>query len=107
MLPFADVLKLAGQAVPSPAQQGAASGREAFNAPSRPAPKGAPSPVTGTPLGYSYADVARESGFNAKTIFGGEHKNRFLLETTGCGVAFFDYDGDDWVDIFLVNGSRL
>ena len=108
VLPFADVLKLAGQAVsPQPSQQGAASGREAFNAPSRPAPKGAPSPVTGTPLGYSYIDVARESGFNAKTIFGGEHKNRFLLETTGCGVAFFDYDGDDWIDLFLVNGSRL
>ncbi len=108
VLPFADVLKLAGQTVSqAPSQQGAASGREVFNAPSRPAPKGIPSVVTGTPLGYSYIDVARESGLNAKTIYGGEHKNRFLLETTGCGVAFFDYDGDDWVDLFLVNGSRL
>ncbi len=48
-----------------------------------------------------------KSGLNAKTIYGGEHKNRYLLETTGCGVAFFDYDHDDWLDIFLVNGSRI
>jgi hypothetical protein len=51
--------------------------------------------------------VARESGLNAKTIFGSEHKNKYLLETTGCGVAFYDYDNDGWLDIFLVNGSRL
>jgi len=58
-------------------------------------------------LGVSFINVARESGLNAKTIFGGEHKNKFLLETTGCGVAFYDYDNDGWLDIFLVNGSRL
>src|SRR5260370_32538744 len=45
-------------------------------------------------LGVSFVNVARESGLNAKTIFGGEHKNKYLLETTGCGVAFYDYDHD-------------
>ncbi len=58
-------------------------------------------------LTISFLDVARESGLNTKTIFGGEHKNKYLLETTGCGVAFYDYDNDGWLDIFLVNGSRL
>ena len=58
-------------------------------------------------LGIRFLNVARESGLNAKTIFGGEHKNKYLLETTGCGVAFYDYDSDGWLDIFLVNGSRL
>ncbi len=58
-------------------------------------------------IGVSFINVARESGLNAKTIFGGEHKNKYLLETTGCGVAFYDYDNDDWLDIFLVNGWRL
>jgi enediyne biosynthesis protein E4 len=58
-------------------------------------------------LGVSFLNVARESGLNVKTIFGGEHKNKYLLETTGCGVAFYDYDNDGWLDIFLVNGSRL
>ncbi|HWW18317.1 MAG TPA: CRTAC1 family protein [Candidatus Saccharimonadales bacterium] len=58
-------------------------------------------------LGVTFVNVARESGLNVKTIFGGEHKNKYLLETTGCGVAFYDYDNDGWLDIFLVNGSRL
>ncbi len=52
-------------------------------------------------------NIAKESGLNVKTIFGGEHKNKYLLETTGCGVAFYDYDNDGWLDIFLVNGTRL
>lgn len=55
----------------------------------------------------SFVNVAHEAGLNAKTIFGGEHKNKYLLETTGCGVAFYDYDNDGWLDIFLVNGWRL
>jgi len=58
-------------------------------------------------LGISFINVAKESGLNVKTIFGGEHKNKYLLETTGCGVAFYDYDNDGWLDIFLVNGTRL
>jgi hypothetical protein len=60
-----------------------------------------------TDLGVAFVDVARASGLNAKTVFGGEHRNKYLLETTGCGVAFYDYDNDGWLDIFLVNGSRL
>jgi len=60
-----------------------------------------------TPLGVNFLNVAKESGLNAKTIFGGEHKNKYLLETTGCGAAFYDYDNDGWLDIFLVNGWRL
>jgi hypothetical protein len=59
------------------------------------------------PLGVSFPDVAKQAGLNAKTIYGGEHKNKYLLETTGCGVAFYDYDNDGWLDIFLVNGWRL
>ena len=80
--------------------------RPTYNAKPR-APKTLPSPVTGTPLGFTFLDVAKQSGLHAKTIYGGEHKNRYLLETTGCGVAFYDYDQDDWLDIFLVNGTRL
>jgi hypothetical protein len=63
--------------------------------------------VAGTPLGVSFVDVAKQAGLNAKTIFGGVKKNKYLLETTGCGVAFYDYDNDGWLDIFLVNGWRL
>ena len=61
----------------------------------------------GDALDVSFVNVARDAGLNAKTIYGGEHKNKYLLETTGCGVAFYDYDNDGWLDIFLVNGWRL
>ena len=100
VLSFEDVLQLAE---PARAQQ---NSRRTYDAKPKAAPK-APSPVIGTPLGFSFLDVAKSSGLNAKTIYGGEHKNRFLLETTGCGVAFYDFDDDDWIDIFLVNGTRL
>lgn len=72
-----------------------------------PPPPGPQSPIQGTPLGVSFVDVARQSGLNAETIYGGMGENKYLLETTGCGVAFYDYDNDGWVDIFLVNGWRL
>src|SRR5689334_24080231 len=75
-------------------------------APPKPAVKYPPPPKFAD-LGISFVDVAKEAGLNAKTIFGGEHKNKYLLETTGCGVAFYDYDNDGWLDIFLVNGTRL
>ena len=52
-------------------------------------------------------DVVKESGLAVKTIYGGEGKNKYLLETTGCGLAFYDYDQDGWLDVFLVNGWRL
>ena len=25
----------------------------------------------------------------------------------GCGVAFFDYDNDGWLDILILSGTRL
>ena len=67
----------------------------------------APAPPPSAPLGVNFVNVAKEAGLNIKMIFGGEHKNKYLLETTGCGVAFYDYDNDGWLDIFLVNGTRL
>jgi hypothetical protein len=106
VLTLEDVLCLALPAQQNTSQQSGMS-RPTYDAKPKPAPKTLPSPVTGTPLGYTFLDVAKESGLNAKTIYGGEHKNRFLLETTGCGVAFYDFDHDDWLDLFLVNGTRL
>jgi enediyne biosynthesis protein E4 len=58
-------------------------------------------------MNVQFVNCAREAGLNAKTIFGSEKTNRYLVETTGCGVAFFDYDEDGWLDIFLVNGTRF
>ncbi|MCA1563130.1 MAG: CRTAC1 family protein [Acidobacteria bacterium] len=58
-------------------------------------------------FGFSFKNTAREAGLTAMTIFGGKETNKYLLETTGCGVAVFDFDADGWLDIFLVNGSVL
>jgi len=116
VLSLEDVLQLARPALgQSPAQSPAqapppqkpASGmdRPAYDV--QPKAVALTSPIAGTPLGLSFVDVAKSAGLTTKTIHGGEHKNKYLLETTGCGVAFFDYDQDDWLDIFVVNGWRL
>ncbi|MCP9495756.1 MAG: CRTAC1 family protein [Pyrinomonadaceae bacterium MAG19_C2-C3] len=57
--------------------------------------------------GVTYTNVARAAGITVQTIYGGEDKNKYLLETTGSGAAFLDYDDDGWQDIFLVGGTRL
>jgi enediyne biosynthesis protein E4 len=62
---------------------------------------------TPAPLPFSFTDIASRAGLSARTVYGGERTNRYLLETTGSGAAAFDYDGDGWIDIFLVNGSTL
>jgi enediyne biosynthesis protein E4 len=58
-------------------------------------------------LGFSFTNIAREAGLEARTVYGGQETNKYLLETTGTGVAAFDYDNDGWMDIFLVNGTVL
>ncbi len=60
-----------------------------------------------TTAGFTFTNIAKEAGVTAVTVFGGERSNRYLLETTGCGVAVFDYDNDGRLDIFLVNGTTL
>src|SRR5262245_43531442 len=57
--------------------------------------------------GVKFTNVARMAGIAHKTVYGDERKNKYLLETTGCGVAWFDYDNDGWLDLFFVNGTRL
>ena len=62
---------------------------------------------TVAPLQFAFTDIAARAGLTARTVYGGERSNRYLIETTGSGAAAFDYDGDGWIDIFLVNGSTL
>src|SRR5216684_8594534 len=70
-------------------------------------PRGGAAPQDELPPAFSFINVAREAGLDARTVFGGAAANKYLLETTGTGVAFIDYDNDGWLDLFFVNGSTL
>jgi hypothetical protein len=59
------------------------------------------------PLTFGFTEIAAKAGLTAQTVYGGVRTNRFLLETTGTGVAAFDYDNDGWLDAFVVNGTTL
>ncbi len=58
-------------------------------------------------LEYRFVEVSRSAGLNFRNYYGGEKSKRYIVEANGCGVAFFDYDKDGWLDVFLLNGSRL
>jgi hypothetical protein len=59
------------------------------------------------PITFSFTNIAQQAGLTATTVYGGKDTNKYLLETTGCGVAALDVDNDGYLDIFLVNGSVL
>ena len=63
--------------------------------------------LSGQSLDVEFVSIAREAGLKTKTLYGSENRNKYLLESTGCGAAFYDYDHDGWLDIFLVNGTRF
>jgi enediyne biosynthesis protein E4 len=54
-----------------------------------------------------FGDIAEKAGLTMTTIFGGVDTKKYIIETTGTGVAIFDYDNDGWPDIFIVNGTTL
>ena len=58
------------------------------------------SPVT-------FVDVGREAGLNIPNVWGGTEHKRSIIEAKGSGLAFFDYDNDGWLDIYLTNGTQL
>jgi enediyne biosynthesis protein E4 len=66
----------------------------------RPAP-------SGRPFNARFVDVAASAGLTVPTIYGGVESKKYILEATGCGCAFVDYDNDGWMDIFILSGTRL
>ncbi len=62
---------------------------------------------SGRPFNAHFVDVAAAAGLSAPTIYGGVESKKYILESTGCGCAFIDYDNDGWMDIFLLCGTRI
>src|ERR1035441_10666562 len=54
-----------------------------------------------------FVDVAQQAGLRIPNVWGGIEHKRSIIETKGSGLAFFDYDNDGWLDIYLTNGNRL
>jgi hypothetical protein len=54
-----------------------------------------------------FTDVAQKAGLTMMNVFGGKDTKKYIIETTGTGIAIFDYDNDGWPDIFIVNGTTL
>ena len=61
---------------------------------------------TATPQSILYEDITQHVGLNFEH-FNGALGDYYYVETFGAGAAFFDYDDDGWLDIYLVNGAHL
>ncbi len=53
-----------------------------------------------------FVDIAREAGV-AFHHTNGASAEKHLVETMGSGAVFFDYDGDGWVDLLLVDSGSI
>jgi hypothetical protein len=70
----------------------------------KPQPRGKPS---GRPFQARLTDIAKQAGLTHPIVYGGVERKNYIIEVVGCGVAFIDYDNDGWLDLFVLNGTRL
>ena len=107
---FLRSLSRSGLALGLASALGALAPRRLWAAGSKPPAGGDPfsTPVApGAPFDVNLINVAPQAGLNALCVSGDEYRKRWIIETTGCGIAFFDYDNDGWLDVFQVTGSKL
>jgi hypothetical protein len=74
------------------------------------APPVAPSPASpqnGGPWPVKFTDIAQQAGLTIPSVYGDPVRKRFIVEANGCGVALIDVDNDGWVDLLILNGTRL
>ena len=70
----------------------------------KPARRGKPS---GLPFASRLTDVAQQAGLKEIVIAGHPDRVDYIIEAMSCGVAFFDYDNDGWLDLLVLSGSRF
>jgi len=63
--------------------------------------------ASGRPFNAHFVDVAAAAGLHAPVIYGDVEIKKYIVESTGCGCAFIDYDNDGWMDLFVLCGTRL
>ncbi|ABF39922.1 ASPIC/UnbV [Candidatus Koribacter versatilis Ellin345] len=59
------------------------------------------------PLKVNFVDIAEKAGLTVDNVYGGVDSKKYIIETTGSGIAVIDYDKDGWPDLFFVNGTTL
>jgi hypothetical protein len=52
-----------------------------------------------------FQNVARQAGLTAVFPNGGSVTKQYIIETTGSGIAFIDYDNDGLLDLFVLSGK--
>jgi hypothetical protein len=52
-------------------------------------------------------DIATQAGLTKAMVYGTPGEVTYILESMGGGCAFFDYDNDGWMDLFLLGGRTL
>ena len=60
-----------------------------------------------SPIAVHFEDIAVQSGLTAPNVSGREQAKHYILETTGNGVAIFDYDNDGLMDLFFPNATTF
>jgi hypothetical protein len=54
-----------------------------------------------------FTDVAEQAGLTQPIVYGPTGEVPYIIESMGGGCAFFDYDNDGWMDIFILGGRLL
>jgi enediyne biosynthesis protein E4 len=54
---------------------------------------------------YPFSEIPASASGITWTHTAGNSPDKYLPESTGAGCAFFDYDNDGWMDIYLVNSG--
>ncbi len=62
--------------------------------------------LAAAPTAVTFEEIGTKAGLTSVITSGGPKKN-YVLEVNGSGTCWLDFDGDGWLDLYLVNGTSL